>query len=103
MSGVIFRYTIPPEVPLEDVEAALVLASFAVESLHGEALVQLDGGHALDPARRVCVVDAATGVGRDLNAIFIGFLRRQFGPSAVRLERLTAWPEPRLDAARAGA
>src|SRR5262249_15574154 len=42
MSRELYRYTFAPEVPPEEVEATLLLALFAVESLHGEAQVRLD-------------------------------------------------------------
>jgi len=90
MSRELYRYTFAPEVPPEEVEATLLLALFAVESLHGEAQVRLDAAHALDPDRRGCILDAATPVGRDLNRVFVGFLQREFGPDAFQVERVGA-------------
>jgi hypothetical protein len=63
---------------------------FAIESLHGESQVRLDASHVFDATRRLCVIDSRTQVGRDLNRIFIGFLRREFGPESVRVERVEA-------------
>jgi hypothetical protein len=40
------------------------------------------------PAARTCVVDTGTEVGRDINRLFCGFLRREFGGGAFRVERL---------------
>jgi hypothetical protein len=88
MKGNIYRYTFVPEVPVEEVEASLVLSVFAAESLHGESQVRLDAAHAFDAAGRTCVIDAGTAVGRDLNCLFVGFLRREFGEQAFRVERL---------------
>jgi len=75
-------------VPLEDVEAALVLALMAAESLHGAAQLRLDAAHYLDAERRACVVDASTELGRHLNQLFIGFLRRELEQQSFRVERL---------------
>jgi hypothetical protein len=98
-----YRYSFAPEVPAAEVEATLLLALFAVEALHGEAQVRLDAAHALDPGGRACVIDAASVVGRDLNRVFVGFLRREFGAGAFRVERGgVAAPGPR-EPATAGA
>jgi len=86
MTRELYRYTFTPDVPLEDLEASLLLAVLATESLHGEAQVRLDAAHYLDPAKRACVIDAGTPVGRDINRLFVGFLSREFGEDAFRLE-----------------
>ena len=83
-----YRYVFTPSALPEEVEASLLLALFAVESLHGEDQVRLDAAHYLDPDGRACVIDAGTEVGRDLNRVFTGFLRREFGADAFTVERL---------------
>jgi hypothetical protein len=90
MSAEVYRYAFTPEVPLEEVEATLLLAVFGAESLHGEAQVRLDAAHAFDPGRRTCVIDARTAVGRDFNRLFVGFLTREFGPDTFQVERVGA-------------
>jgi hypothetical protein len=86
----VYRYTFPPGVPIEDVEAALVLAVLAAESLYGESQARLDAAHAFDADRRACVIDAGTAVGRDVNRLFTGFLTREFGPGSFKVERVEA-------------
>jgi hypothetical protein len=88
MNAKVFRYQFHADVPIAEVEASLVLAIFAAESLHGEPQVRLDAGHALDPERRICVIDGSTDVGRDLNRIFLGYLQREFGPDSFSVERI---------------
>ena len=66
MTRELYRYTFKAHVPIEEIEASLVLAIFATESLHGEAQVRLDAGHYLDPDRRACVVEAGAAAGKDL-------------------------------------
>lgn len=90
MTHTIYRYVFPSALHLEEVEGALLLAVLATESLHGEAQVRLDASHFLDTAARTCVVDASTPVGRDLNRLFAGFLRREFGADAFTVERVPA-------------
>ena len=88
MSLEIFRYTFAPSVPSEEIEATLVLAILATESLHGTSQVRLDAAHAVDAEKRSCVVDASTPVGRDLNRLFAGLVSREFGPDAFSVERV---------------
>jgi len=96
MTKELYRYEFQPDVPLEEVEASLLLALLATESLHGESQVRLDASHFLDPERRACVIDAGTLVGRDVNRLFVGFLRREFGEHAFGVERVNSafQPEP---------
>jgi len=88
MAKHLYRYTFMPVVPIEEVEASLLLAVFATESLHGETQTRLDVAHFLDPAKRACIIDAGTPVGRDLNRLFSGFIGREFGPDAFSVERV---------------
>ncbi len=88
MNTTAYRYRFSPEVRLEDVEASLVLTFFATESIHGESQVYLDAGHYFDPDTRTCVIDASCPVGRDLNRIFVGFLRRELDSQAFNVEAI---------------
>ncbi len=88
MTSDVYRYAFEERVPAEEVEVTLLLSIFGVEALHGEAQARLDCAHAFDAKRRVVVIDAATAVGVDLNRLFIGFLTREFGPGAFRVERV---------------
>jgi hypothetical protein len=92
MSKELYRYSFPSNVPLEEIEATLLLALWGAESLHGEPQVRLDAAHFLDPDRRACVIDAATPVGRDVNRLFVGFVQREFGADAFRVERVDSVP-----------
>src|SRR5262249_32521159 len=83
-----YRYTFLAEVPLEEVEGSLLLAVFAVESLHGESQVQLDAAHDFDTERDVLTIDASTPVGRDLCRVFTGFLMREFPGGRFKVERI---------------
>ena len=73
---------------MEEIEASLVLAIMATESLHGQSDVRLDAAHAFDAAKRTCVIDADTVVGRDLNRLFVGFLSREFGEDTFQVEHV---------------
>lgn len=90
MTKELYRYTFKPDVPLDELEASLLLAILATESLHGEAQCRLDAAHFLDPDQRACAIDADTEVGRDLNRLFAGFISREFGADAFQVERVAA-------------
>lgn len=92
MSRELYRYSFHAEVAIEEVEASLVLAIFAAESIHGESQVRLDASHYFDSAARACVIDAGTAVGRDLNRLFVGFVRREFGEHQFEVARLDSPP-----------
>lgn len=103
MSRDVFRYEFSEAVPMDEVEASLVLALFAAESLHGEARLKLDSGHAFDAGRRRCVIEATGQPGQDLNAIFCGFLAREFEPSDFTVERVENGRQPDPEAVAATA
>ena len=90
MNRDLYRYHFKATVPLRDVEASLLLAVLATESLHGRALVRLDASFCLNTHKRSCVLDAATDVGRAIARIFTGFLTREFGEEAFKVERIAA-------------
>lgn len=88
MTSDLYCYQFAPQVPIEDLENSLLLALLATESLHGVAETRLDVAIYFDRAQRACVIDAETQVGRDLNKLFIGFLRLEFGADAFRAARV---------------
>lgn len=88
MNSSIYRYMLGDTVPMQDVQDSLLLAILAMECLHGSAQTRLDLVHEFDPKKRVCIIDAATQVGRDLNRLFTGFLQREFGHDSFQVERM---------------
>jgi hypothetical protein len=92
MTTELYRYDFEETVPIEDIEASLLLAVWSCEALHGEAQVRLDAAHYLDPAERACVIDANTPVGRDVNKLFVAFLRREFGADTFHVRRISKSP-----------
>jgi hypothetical protein len=86
----VYRYKFDPSVSVEDVEAALLLAVLSAESIHGESQVRLDATHFLEAETHTCVIDATTEVGRDLNRLFTGFVRREFGEDLFQVKRMDA-------------
>ena len=102
MRSRVFRYAFSASVPMEEVESSLLLAVLGVESLHGETEVHLSAAHRLDPQRRTCVVDASSEAGRNLNRLFAGFLRREFGRHQFTVRRLEGPVPSATDSSRDG-
>src|SRR5262245_54287013 len=93
MKSEVYRYRFAAHVSSEQVEATLMLAVLGAEALHGESQVALDADHAWDADHRTCILDATTHVGRHINQLFIGFLRREFGDDAFSVERIHSNPQ----------
>ena len=89
-----YRYEFEPEISLRDVEESVALAILAAEGVHGEAQVRLDAGYAIDESARACLIDASTVVGETIARVFTGFLRKEFGEDAFRVERVTTDERP---------
>jgi hypothetical protein len=98
MSADSYHYRFAEGVSLRETEESLLLAVLAAESLYGRSPVRMDAAFRLDREERSCVVDAGSEVGRAIARIFTGFLSRQFGEEAFRVERLGA-PAPAAAAA----
>ncbi|QDU80629.1 hypothetical protein Pla110_23600 [Polystyrenella longa] len=88
MVAPLIKYTFHESAEMTDVEASLLLAIFATEALHGESQVRLEAAHAFDAELHSCVIKSDGPVGRDLNRLFVGFLRREFGEKSFQIERL---------------
>lgn len=88
MCPALFRYQFAESVPMPEIEETFVLAILATEAIHGESETRLMAEHAMDVAKRACIVDANTTVGMDLNKLFVGFLNRQFGGDAFRVRMI---------------
>lgn len=94
MTAATYRYTFSAIVPIEDVQASLLLACWGTEALHGEAQTRLDAAHHFATEHRTCTIDASTEVGRTLNRLFTGFLRREFMHGEFQIERQVATRTP---------
>jgi len=86
------RYTFARSVSMREVEETLLLAVLAVESLFGESTVRLDASFSVDSSCRACVIDASTEVGRAICRVFTGFVSREFGSEAFKIERVDSPP-----------
>lgn len=93
-----YRYTFTAAVPIEEIEASILLAIIATENLHGETQVRIDAAHFLDPDERTCTICAGTLVGQDFNRMFAGFMRREFGDDSFEVEPVRAlYPDDESD------
>lgn len=88
MSRDVYRYRFTQGPPFPDVLATLDLAVIAIQSLHGEARSRLDVRFSHDAGKRAIVIDASTTVGQELNEVFVGFARLEFGEKTFQIERV---------------
>jgi hypothetical protein len=89
MNPTVQRYVFDAGTDPDDVRAALLLALWGTESLHGETNVRLEAGYFFDPELLFCSIEENVPVGRDLNRLFLGFLIRELGADAFTTERAT--------------
>jgi hypothetical protein len=82
-----YHYVFTDAVALPEAEDLLLRAVWAVESLYGRSAVRLDAAFVVDRQERTCVIGADKEVGRAIAHIFTGFLTRQFGEEAFRIQR----------------
>lgn len=87
MNRDIYKFSFKDHVPLKEVEESLLLAVLAAECLQGRSRVRMEASFRLDKEKRSCVIDAGTEVGSNIARIFTGFLAREFGEEAFRVER----------------
>lgn len=88
----VFRFSFSSDVPLDEAEMTLQLATFAVEGLFGTAQVRLDVAYHLDRERHAILVDGTTEVGAAVVRVFLGFLVREFGEDAFQVDRVGSTP-----------
>ena len=74
MIRTVYRFVFEPDISMDDVEKALALATIAVESIHGEQAMMIDGKFAVLKRARTCLIDAETEVGCDLARVLSGFM-----------------------------
>lgn len=79
------RYEFSPATDMADVEATLLIAVLAVQSLHGATQVLLDGRYSCDSECHQCHINTDSVVGHDLNSIFAGLVVREFGLENCRI------------------
>jgi hypothetical protein len=86
MEKSVVTFSFEAAVPMEDVRATLRLALLAAECLHGEDRVRLEAHVSIDPAQHTCSIETGFEVGRTLAILFGGYIRREFGDSAVTFQ-----------------
>lgn len=74
-----YRFSFEPEVSMDEVEKALALSTIAVESIHGEQAMMIDGKFTVLKRARTCLIDAETQLGCDLARVLAGFMNNGSG------------------------
>lgn len=99
MTACVFRFSFSSDVPLDEAEMTLQLATFAAEGLFGMARVRIDFGYHVDAARRAILVDGTKEVGATVVQVFAGLLLREFGDDGFRVERMPSQRNQQQEAA----
>jgi hypothetical protein len=79
------RFIFEPQVPMQEVEATMLLSRLATESLHGFDRVELEASCHVDHRQRSVAIEQNSDVGHTLALIFLGYCRREFGEGAIRV------------------
>src|SRR4029453_3995885 len=89
-----YRFEIDESVPLTEAEMSLQFAMIALEGLHGQARVRLEGRYDVEQEARALFVDGSTEVGAALVRVFTALMIREFGDDsfAVRSAAVIAQP-----------
>ena len=75
----IYRFSFDKTVSMDEVEQALALSTVAVESIHGEQAMMIDGKFTVLKRARICLIDAETQLGCDLARVLAGFMSTSSG------------------------
>lgn len=86
------RLTFDPAVSMNEVAATLELSLLAAESLHGADRLRLESSWSIDWQKRQVQIDVSASAGRTLAIVFLGYVRREFGVSAVLVNRSVHFP-----------
>lgn len=86
----LFRFK--TDVPFEEIDSTLMLATLAAECIHGRTRIQLDARFEARRSTHTCWIDADTDVGRHIARIFAGFMVRLFGERSFKVERRVGEP-----------
>ena len=83
-----YRFRFADDIANRQIEERLFLAATNTENVFGEAAMRLDASFRFDKARRVCVIDRGTAVGRHLAKLFISYVSKDFGDDVYTVERV---------------
>jgi hypothetical protein len=83
-----FRFVFHADVPLDEVELTLLLATFAAEGLFGIPRVAMECRYELDDAKRTIELKADSEVGVTVAQIFAGLMLKEFGEGSFRVENI---------------
>jgi len=82
-----YKFNFEQSVKATELEATLLIALLAVESLHGLTAVRMECRFNMDKTNRTCQIDVSTQPGKDLASIFTGFAIKEYGERAVKIEK----------------
>jgi len=87
MNKTIYRYQIKDGILMNAVKDSLLLSIMATESLYGRSRINLEARFRLENTSRVCIIEVGTQIGETIACVFTGFLIREFGEQAFKVEK----------------
>lgn len=85
-----YQFQFNTDVPFEEIDSTLMLATLAAECIHGRTRVQLDARFQAFRKENICWINADNVVGRHIARIFTGLMVRLFGDKAFKVEQVGA-------------
>jgi len=87
-----YQFNFKPDVPFEEIDSTLVLATLAAECIHGRTQIHLDASFQAHRKDNFCWVNADSEVGKHIAQIFTGLIVRLFGEQSFKIERIVGDP-----------
>ena len=87
MSPRTYRYKFNANIAMQQVQEILMLATAAVEGLHGRSRINLDASYRLNEKERICEIEAGNEVGCAIARIFTGLLANGIGEGEFKIIR----------------
>ncbi|MHB1002023.1 MAG: hypothetical protein ACYC27_22510 [Armatimonadota bacterium] len=65
-----YRFSFNESIPMKEILKGLLLSTIALEAIHGESAMLVDGKFNVCERNKECIIDAETPVGADLAKVF---------------------------------
>jgi hypothetical protein len=85
MTEVFRAFCFLPDISMDDVESAVVLATLAAEAIHGRAQVRLNGRFEIDTKRREVRFPRDSEIGDSIASVLTVLASQMFGEDAFQV------------------
>jgi hypothetical protein len=81
----IVEFLFDQKIDMDEVTGTIELARIAARSIYGPESLALHVRFTVDSPRSRATIDVSTAIGRAVAAMFLGYCRKEFGMSALRV------------------